>query len=275
MTILDDILKHKREEVAAAKRSAPLAVLRDLPGFARPTRSLRAALSGRRPAVIAEVKKASPSKGVIRPDFDPLRIADSYVRNGAAALSVLTDQKFFQGNLRYLAEIKERTTVPVLRKDFIIDSYQVDESRAYGADAILLIAAAVDPETLRRLHGEARGLGMDVLVEVHSAEEIDALKGFGIEIFGVNNRDLRTFETSLDVTVRLAGRIPDDALLVSESGIGSGADVAKLLSHGVDAVLIGESLMRAADPGLALAELLKAVGGQFLDIRGGSASERG
>ena len=194
---------------------------------------------------------------MIRPDFDPVQIAESYVRNGAGALSVLTDEKFFQGSLRYLADIRERTEVPVLRKDFIIDAYQVHESRAYGADAILLIAAALEPETLRALHDEADQLGLDVLVEVHSAEEIEALHGIGVSIFGVNNRDLRTFETSLDVTVRLAGRIPKGALLVSESGIRSGEDIAMLMSHGVNAVLVGESLMRAPDPGLALAELLK------------------
>jgi indole-3-glycerol phosphate synthase len=257
MTILEEILAYKREEVAAAKRTTPLNRLQDMPGYVRQTRSLRSALTAKGPVVIAEVKKASPSKGVIRPDFDHLKIAESYVRNGAAALSVLTDEKFFQGSLRYLAEIRERTTVPLLRKDFIIEAYQVHEARAYGADAILLIAAALEPEQLSALHGEAERLGLDVLVEVHSAEELDALRGVGISIVGVNNRDLRTFETSLDVTVRLASRIPEGALLVSESGIRYGADVAMLMSHGVNAVLVGESLMKAADPGLALAELLE------------------
>jgi len=257
MTILDEILEHKRKEVAEARRAVPLDRLMQMPGYARPTRSLRAALSAPKPVVIAEVKKASPSKGVIRADFDPVKIAGSYVRNGAGALSVLTDDRFFQGSLRHLAEIRERTTVPVLRKDFIIDAYQVHEARAHGADAILLIAAAMNPEALGALHREAHGVGLDVLVEVHSADEIDALREVGVAIFGVNNRDLRTFETSLDVTVRLASRIPKGALLVSESGIRNGSDVAMLMSHGVDAVLVGESLMRAPDPGVALAELLR------------------
>jgi indole-3-glycerol phosphate synthase len=209
--------------------------------------------------VIAEVKKASPSKGVIRADFDPVGIADSYVRNGAGALSVLTDEKYFQGSLRHLSAIRERTTVPVLRKDFIVDPYQVHESRAYGADAILLIVAGLEPAALRALHREAVKIGLDVLVEVHSEREIDAVRDVGISLIGVNNRDLRTFETSLDVTVRLAPRIPEGALLVSESGIRSGGDLAMLARHGVDAVLIGESLMRSPDPGLALAALLKEV----------------
>ena len=259
MTILDEILAHKREEVSAAKVTMPLERLRQMPGYARPTLSLRAALSARGPVVIAEVKKASPSKGVIRADFDPVRIAESYVRHGAGALSVLTDDRFFQGSLRYLSEIRELSSVPVLRKDFIIDAYQVHEARAHGADAILLIAAALSLEALRALHNEADQVGLDVLVEVHSAEEINALRGIDVSIFGVNNRDLRTFETSLDVTVRLAEMIPEGALLVSESGIRDGKDVAMLMSHGVNAVLVGESLMRAPDPGLALAELLEGV----------------
>lgn len=256
MTILDEILAHKREEIAAAKRTVPLERLRQMPGYARPTRSLRAALSAGGPAVIAEVKKASPSKGVIRADFDPVKIAESYVHHGARALSVLTDERFFQGSLQYLSDIRDRTAVPVLRKDFIVDAYQVHEARAYGADAILLIAAALSPEALRALHDEAAQVGLDVLVEVHSAEEIDALRGMDVSIYGVNNRDLRTFETSLDVTIRLARMIPAGALLVSESGIKDGNDVSMLMSHGVNAVLVGESLMRAPDPGLALAELL-------------------
>ena len=257
MTILDDILKSKREEVAAAKRATPLDRLFLMPGYVRPIRSLREAILRSQPAVIAEVKKASPSKGVIRQEFDPVKIAESYVRNGACALSVLTDPKFFQGSLRYLAEIRERATVPVLRKDFIIDAYQVHEARAYGADAILLIASALKPDMLGALHREAVELGLEVLVEVHTAEEIDALRDLGIFIFGVNNRDLKTFETSLDVTLSLAPRIPKTAVLVSESGIKDGADVAMLMTHGVNAVLVGESLMRAPDPGVALAALLE------------------
>jgi indole-3-glycerol phosphate synthase len=259
MPILDDILDHKRNEVSAAKRAVPLEQLKRMPAYARPIRSLRAALSAEKPVVIAEVKKASPSKGVIRADFDPGEIARSYVRHGAGALSVLTDEAFFQGSLRHLREISEWSPIPVLRKDFVIDSYQVHEARANGADAILLIAAALEPEVLRALHQEAEVLGLDVLVEVHTAGEIEAVRDFGVSIFGVNNRDLRSFATSLDVTIGLAPFIPEEAILVSESGIATHKDVARLVSHGVDAVLVAESLMRAADPGEALARLLKGV----------------
>ena len=278
MTILDDILAQKREEVAAAKRTTPLDLLKTLPGYGRPTRSLRAALSAPGPLVIAEVKKASPSKGVIRPDFDPVQIAASYIRNGATALSVLTDRKFFQGSLQYLADIRAMARVPVLRKDFILDAYQLHEARAYGADAILLIAAALEPAALGLLHDEAGTIGLEVLVEVHSEEEIDRVRDIGVSIFGVNNRDLRTFHTSLDVTVRLADRIPKGALLVSESGIGTGRDVAMLMSHGVNAVLVGESLMRSPDPGLALAELLRGArdaGASLKGARDAGASKGG
>jgi indole-3-glycerol phosphate synthase len=257
MSILDDILAHKREEVAARRRATPLQHLVRMPGYLRPARSLREALSGSGPAVIAEVKKASPSKGVIRADFNHLQIAAGYVRNGAAALSVLTDERYFQGSLEHLADIRSITDVPLLRKDFIIDSYQVHEARAYGADALLLIAAALPADVLAGLYAEARRIGLEVLVEVHSGVEIEALRGVGVEIFGINNRDLRTFRTSLEVTTRLAPGIPKGALLVSESGIASGRDVAMLRSHGVNAVLVGESLMRAADPGAALAELIR------------------
>lgn len=278
--ILDQILATKVEEVAAARASHPLEAVieaaRQAPaprGFIRalrqgatqapsqaPTGSPQAALTIQ---VIAEVKKASPSKGVIRPDFDPVAIARAYASAGAACLSVLTDERYFQGSLRYLEAIREAVDLPLLRKDFIIDPYQVYEARAAGADAILLIVAAFygesaqgrTPADMHRLAALAGELGMDVLTEVHTADELEVALASGAGLIGINNRDLRTFHTTLDVTFALAPRVPPDRVLVSESGIASHADLVRLEAVGVHAVLVGESLMRQADVAAALRSL--------------------
>jgi indole-3-glycerol phosphate synthase len=260
MTILDEILRHTREEVARARRQDPfdpwpppagLPILRDFRGALVAPGAFR---------VIAEVKKASPSRGVIRADFDPVRIAETYARHGAAALSVLTDEKYFQGRIEFLARIRETVPLPILRKDFVIDPWQLRESRARGADAILLIAAALTPGDLRALHAEARRLGLDVLVEVHDEPELVAAVEAGAEIFGINNRDLRTFEVTLETTRRLAPKIPAGAVGVCESGIHTRNDLDEMVRCGIRCFLIGESLMSAPDPGARLAELIGGEG---------------
>ncbi len=257
--MLDEIVRHKREEVAAVKRRAPLDSL-PRPGDLPRARDFRTALAaeGGDVRIIAEIKKASPSRGVIREDFDPLALAESYARNGAAALSVLTDEKYFQGRLDYLDAIRARIALPLLRKDFIVDAYQLRESRARGADAILLIVAALARAELADLHGRAREAGLHCLVEVHSEEELDAAAAIGAEIIGINNRNLKTFEVSLDTTRRLAPKLPRAAIGVCESGIRSRADLLNLAGAGVRCFLIGEQLMAAPDPGSRLAELLGA-----------------
>lgn len=215
------------------------------------------------PAIIAEIKKASPSKGVIRADFDPEWLARRYRAGGAAALSVLTDQPFFQGSLRNLELCSEATRLACLRKDFIVDEYQIIEARAHRADAILLIAAALTNGEMKRLAGSARDLDLDVLVEVHTADELDsvldAVGESGASAIGVNNRDLKTFEVRLDTAIALAERIPGSVVRVAESGISTPGDIASLRAAGFDAFLIGESLMRQPDPGAALAELIAGV----------------
>ena len=259
--ILKRIVAHKIEEVAAAKAAAPAAELKarigdleDVPrGFER---HLREAAASDWTAIIAEVKKGSPSKGVIRPDFDPLEIAETYQNNGATCLSVLTDEKFFLGHLRFLSLIRETVSLPLLRKDFICDPYQIYEARAAGADAILLIAAMLDLEQLREFHAIARETHLDVLLEVHDEREMETALQTGCTLIGVNNRNLRTFEMDLGTTGRLARMMPAERLLVAESGINSRADIDRLRADGAGAFLIGESLMRNADIGLALQKLL-------------------
>jgi indole-3-glycerol phosphate synthase len=263
--ILDRILATKAQEVAAARAARPLAEVRAAALAAPAPRGFRRALAeGPGVQVIAEVKKASPSKGVIRPDFDPVVISKAYASAGAACLSVLTDEQYFQGSLRYLEAIRSAVTLSLLRKDFIIDEYQVVEARAAGADAILLIVAAFagesaggrTPADMHRLAALAADLGMDVLTEVHTAEELDVAIASGAPLIGVNNRDLRTFHTTLDVTASLAPRVPGDRLLVSESGIGSHGDLVRVGACGAKAVLVGESLMRQPDVAVALRSLL-------------------
>ena len=259
--ILQKIVAHKRAEVAAAKARFPLERLRDRlaqvedrpRGFAR---ALRAMAESGGTAVIAEVKKGSPSKGVIRADFDPLAIAETYQAHGATCLSVLTDEKFFLGHLSYLGLIREAVGLPLLRKDFICDPYQIVEARAFGADAVLLIAAMLDDAELREFAAQAAGLGLDVLLEVHDEAELERALRTDCELIGINNRNLRTFVTDLATTERLAPRLPAGRLLVAESGIHSRADVERLQRAGAAAFLVGESLMREADIGAKLEELL-------------------
>lgn len=265
MTILDRILQDKVEEVAVLRRQRPLAELqrlvRDLPpprDFIQAVRS-RSGGANAGPRVIAEVKKASPSKGVIRPDFDPVAIARAYAANGASALSVLTDAKYFQGSLRFLEAIAEAVSLPLLRKDFTLDPYQIYEARAAHADAILLIAAALGDTQLGDLLGLSQEVGLAALVEVHTVEELGRVLPLQPRLIGVNNRDLHTFHTDLATTVRLLPLIPPDVTVVSESGIDTAVDIVRLQEKGVHAFLIGESLMRAADPGLKLRELLHGV----------------
>ena len=257
--ILARILERKREEIAAGARAAPLAEMRRRTADAPPPRGFRAAIEAEigegRPAVIAELKRASPSRGVIRRDFDPSRIAAGYERGGAAALSVLTDRDFFQGAPDHLRAARAATALPALRKDFLIDPWQVHEARAMGADCVLLIVAALDDVLLRELAELAGELGLDTLVEVHDEAELDRALRVPAPLIGINNRDLRTFETSLATTERLAPRIPADRRTVTESGIASRDDVAGLRAHGVHAFLVGEAFMSAPDPGERLAAL--------------------
>lgn len=259
--ILQKIFAHKRDEVAAARSAAPLAEMKarisdreDQPrGFERALRS--AAQSGWTP-IIAEVKKGSPSKGVIRPDFNPLDIAEIYQQNGATCLSVLTDEHFFLGHLRFLALIREQVGLPLLRKDFIFDEYQIYEAAAGGADAILLIAAMLDQSQLVDLLGKARELYLDVLLEVHDERELEMALATDCGLIGINNRSLHTFVTDLATTERLAKLIPAERLIVAESGINSRTDIEQLQSAGARAFLVGESLMREENIGAKLSELL-------------------
>lgn len=262
--VLQRILAVKAAEIDAARRAVPLPDIRaraqaSAADPALVTRdfvhALRAKLDSDRAAVIAEVKKASPSKGVLREDFEPATIARQYEAGGAACLSVLTDRQFFQGAPDYLAAARAATSLPALRKDFIVDPYQVYESRAIGADCILLIVAALEPARMRELEGIAMMLGMAVLVEVHDAAELDAALRLKTPLLGINNRNLRTFDVSLETTLGLLPRIPDDRLVITESGILSKADVTRMRAAKVNAFLVGEAFMRAPDPGAALAEL--------------------
>ncbi len=260
--ILATILARKAEEIEQRSRVRPLAELRARAltppaprGFVR---AIRGKLGEGEAAVIAEVKKASPSKGVIRADFRPAEIARSYEAGGAACLSVLTDVDFFQGRNLFLSEARNACRLPVLRKDFIVDPYQVYEARMIGADCILLIVAALEDARMIELANLAGELGMDVLVEVHDIDELERALQTDCELIGVNNRNLRTFEVSLDTTLALQDAVPRDRILVTESGIASRDDVAKMRGHGVDCFLVGESFMRQADPGAALRQLFAA-----------------
>ncbi|MDR3633197.1 MAG: indole-3-glycerol phosphate synthase TrpC [Isosphaeraceae bacterium] len=256
-SILDEIVASKRREVAAARARIPLQELEDQAAGAPPVRDFRAALAGPGPIqLIAEVKKASPSAKVIRADFDPIAIARIYQDHGAACLSVLTDVPYFQGHLSYLARIRAAIALPLLRKDFIIDEYQVVEARLAGADAILLIAEILDDDALAHLLARARALGMAALVEFHDEANLPRVLTAGADLVGVNNRDLKRFVTDLDLTLRLRDQIPPEILLVSESGIRSRHDVERLEQAGVSAILVGEHLMRAQDIGLAVEQLL-------------------
>ncbi|WBY03837.1 indole-3-glycerol phosphate synthase TrpC [Ramlibacter tataouinensis] len=259
MDILEKIVAVKREEVAAAKKKLPFEAMRADAESRVLTRNfedaLRRKIAAGASAVIAEVKKASPSKGVLRPDFVPADIAQSYAGHGAACLSVLTDRQFFQGHPDYLKQARASCDLPVLRKDFMVDPYQVYESRAMGADCILLIAACLDDGTMAELEQIARGLDMAVLVEVHDGAELERALKLKTPLVGINNRNLRSFEVSLDTTLALLPQVPPERLLVTESGILAPADVQRMRAAGVHAFLVGEAFMRAPEPGEALAAL--------------------
>lgn len=257
--ILNRIIATKHEEIAAARAIKPLAAVeagaaaqaapRDFVG------AIRSKIAAGQPAVIAEIKKASPSKGVIRPDFKPADIARSYAQHGAACLSVLTDRQYFQGCPEYLQQARAACALPVLRKDFMVDAYQVAEARAMGADCILLIAAALSLPDMQALEAQAMGFGMAVLVEVHNGEELDAALQLKTPLLGINNRNLRTFDVTLDTTLGLLPRIPHDRIVVTESGILKPEDAALMRANKVDTFLVGEAFMRAAEPGEELARL--------------------
>ena len=257
MSVLERILEVKRGEIAAAKERFPLATVEARAKAAPPVRDFVAALRARRPAVIAEIKKSSPSRGVLRENFEPAAIARSYEKGGAACISVLTDRQFFQGDAAHLAAARGACALPVLRKDFVIEPYQVFESRVFGADCILLIAACLTQPQMIELEGLAGSLGMAVLVEVHDAKELEAALTLRTPLIGVNNRNLKTFETRLDTTLELVPRIPPSRIVVTESGILAATDVARMRSAGVNTFLVGEAFMRSEDPGAALASLFR------------------
>ena len=259
--ILQRILATKRAEVELARAALPLPEIKERAKNASPVRdfvsSIRARIAAGRPAVIAEVKKASPSKGLLRPDFAPAAIARSYEAGGAACLSVLTDREYFQGSPEHLVQARSACALPVLRKDFVIEPWQVYESRAMGADCILLIAAALARQDMRGLEAAALSLGMEALVEIHNGEELKSALTLQTPLLGINNRNLHTFETRLETTLDLLSRIPEGRIVVTESGIATAEDVRRLRAEGVEAFLVGEAFMRAPDPGKALADLFK------------------
>lgn len=259
--ILNKIIATKVTEVATAKAQKSLSVVQAEASAASPVRdfvaSIRAKIASNQSAVIAEIKKASPSKGVIRADFKPAEIAKSYEQGGAACLSVLTDVEYFQGSPEYLKQARAACSLPVLRKDFMIDAYQVYEARAMGADCILLIAAAIDLAKMRELEQLAHSLGMAVLVEVHNGEELDLALQLKTPLLGINNRNLRTFEVTLDTTLGLLARIPKDKIVVTESGIFTKDDVALMRKNDVHTFLVGEAFMRQPEPGVELAKVFE------------------
>jgi indole-3-glycerol phosphate synthase len=254
-TILAEIVRAKMAELAGAKKECPEKSVRESLAKAGKAVSLKEALAEKSSAIIAEIKKASPSKGLLRPNFAPLKIAAEYRENGAAAISVITERPHFQGGLEILAGLRPHTDLPLLRKDFIIDPYQALEARAAGADAVLLIVALLEDTRLRRLREEIERLGMEALVEVHNEAELRRALRSGATLVGVNNRDLRTFEVSLDVSIRLSRLFPEGITAVAESGINTGEDIKRLAGAGYRGFLIGERFMRAESPGAALAEL--------------------
>lgn len=257
--ILKKIITHKVQEVHERKQAQPTETVMQVAMQASPVRpfvqAMRGKLADKQSAVIAEVKKASPSKGVIREHFIPSEIAASYAAGGAACLSVLTDANFFQGSTAYLEQARAACSLPVIRKDFIIDAYQIYEARAMGADCILLIVSALSKESLYLLYDVACDLGMDVLIEVHDAEELATALPLGAELIGINNRNLRTFETSLNTTLDLLDTIPEDRIVVTESGIHTQQDIQLMREHNVNSFLVGEAFMRAEDPGEQLRTL--------------------
>lgn len=257
--ILDTIIENKRQEVSKAKAAIPLESIKRRIGGVRPPRDFHKAIDHNGDVrIIAEIKKASPSKGVLRDDFDPVKIALSYREGGASALSVLTDEKFFRGSLSYLRDISIAVDIPLLRKDFIIDPYQVYEARLYGADALLLIVSALAQDELKDLLELTHSLGMSAVVEVHDEAELERALDAGSRIIGINNRDLRTFDVDLGVSARLSRKIPVGIIAIAESGIRSGADIKKLREQGLHVFLIGETFMKAPDPGIELKNLVSS-----------------
>ena len=259
MSILDKIVGETRTLIAARKRETSIAVLEKRSVYSLPRQSFNKALRSQRLACITEIKKASPSKGVIRADFNPEWIASRYTESGSSAISVLTEPLFFQGRLDYLAKVRGVTTLPLLRKDFIVDTYQLIEARAYGADAVLLIAAVLDKHALHDLHQAASELELDCLVEIYAPAELEKIDFSQVSILGVNNRNLHTFEVDLTHSTRLFKQLPSHVVRVSESGINTVQDLHFLMEHQTDAVLIGESLMRAEDPGRQLQTLCDGI----------------
>ena len=256
---LDKIMTFKAEEVAYAKSQLPIAELKSQALDIKPSRgfvaSLQNNLSQNRAAIIAEIKKASPSKGLIRADFDAAKIAESYQKHGASCLSVLTDKEFFQGSPEYFAQVRSASTLPMLRKDFLLDEYQIFESKCMQADCVLLIVAALEDALMQDLAGQALELGLDVLVEVHNAQELERGLKLNMPMIGINNRNLQTFETSLSNTTDLLASIPDNVFVITESGIHTSDDVQLMREHGVHSFLVGEEFMRAEVPGERLEEL--------------------
>jgi indole-3-glycerol phosphate synthase len=256
-TILEKIMHAKMHELTWIKGKLPAISLENALERAPQIRSLKKALTSNAPAIIAEIKRASPSAGVIREDFDPVKIATEYSTSGAAAISVLTEVHHFRGSLEILARLRWSVKIPLLRKDFIVDPYQILEARHAGADAVLLIAALLDAIPLKNLRSEAERLGMEALVEVHNEAELQRALNTGATLIGVNNRDLRTFKVSLDVSLNLASRMPEDVVAVAESGIRTAEDLRKLAKAGYRGFLVGEQFMRAPSPGAALSEMIK------------------
>ena len=254
---LSTIVEHVKAQVEERRRKMPVSVLRERSLFHTPTRGFARSLTGSTRRIIAEVKRASPSKGLIRDNCEPVEVAKDYAGHGASAISVLTEERFFQGSLSYLEQIRGTVALPLLRKDFIIDPYQLTEARSYGADAVLFIAALLEPSRLRELREQATALSLDMLVEVHTEKELNAAIKAGVQLVGINNRDLKTFEVSLSTTERLAPLIPTSMVAVCESGIDTVEQIRRVEELGIHVFLIGEALMRAAQPGKKLKELLE------------------
>jgi indole-3-glycerol phosphate synthase len=254
---LDAIVDSVRQEIELRKRKVSSSALQGRPLFQLPRRGFAASLKGESRRIIAEVKRASPSQGLIRQEFDPIEVAKALAAGKASALSVLTEERFFQGSLLYLEKIKNEVSLPLLRKDFTLDGYQLLEARSFGADAVLLIAALLDPVLLKELGDQARALSLDVLIEVHTEAELEGALEAGADLIGINNRDLRTFEVKLETTERLMPMVPRGISVVCESGIESVEQIKRLEALGIHIFLVGETLMRAADPGAKLRELLE------------------
>ncbi|MBN1398330.1 MAG: indole-3-glycerol phosphate synthase TrpC [Bacteroidetes bacterium] len=261
MSILNEIILSTRQDIAELKRIHSLSRLKDMPCYYQSNLSLAESLSQKNPGIIAEIKKASPSKGIIRKDFDHRSIAAGYAENGAGAISILTEKKHFLGDIKYISDVRPKINIPILRKDFIIDPYQLTEAKAYGADAVLLIAAALEPNQLHDFHDEAAEIGLDCLVEVHNEKELEKLDFSQVRIIGINNRNLSDFTVDIKTSIRLSSLIPKDILIVSESGISNSSDIKELMKQGIFSFLIGESFMRAESPGKALKILLGSVQG--------------